>query len=61
METIFMNTGKRKIFLTFHKDQTYEALINTCCSSILIYLLHMEKNKTTAEKQETQNNNCDMK
>ena len=29
-------------FLTCHKDQTYEARTNIC-SSILIYLLHMEK------------------
>ena len=33
----------------------------TCCSSKLLYLLHVEKYKTTAQKQLPQNNSSNIK
>ena len=54
METIFMNTEKsknnepQKLVVTNIKFKKFK---QTFCSSKLVYLLHLEKYVTTAQKQ----------
>ena len=63
MQTIFMNTKKSKA------NKPHKLILNlsqrlkfrqTCCSSKLVYLLHVEKYKKTVSEQQIKNNSSNV-
>ena len=63
MQTIFMNTKRSKT------NKSHKLILNlpqrlkfrqTCCSSKLVHLLHVEKYKKTVSEQQIKNNSSNV-
>ena len=56
----YSNNEPDKFVLNFPQGLDLKSLNKTCCPSKLVYLLHMEKYKATAQEQQIQNNSSKM-